>query len=120
MSPLFQVLSIIILFQLAFVSFFLLTNKKGRRLSNNLLAAFFISLGMGLVDFILLRSNVFETYHQYAFLLNSLVLFHPPLLLLYVQSITRPGFRLRLIHLAHLWAFVLGVGVDDAGQGGQA
>ncbi|MGI9545456.1 MAG: helix-turn-helix domain-containing protein [Cyclobacteriaceae bacterium] len=101
MSSLFQILGIIVLFQLFFISFFLITNKKGRRLSNYLLAFFFIALGAGLLDYILLVSGIYQGESQYAFILNGLVLFHPPLLLLYTQSLTSRNFKLKWVHLLH-------------------
>ncbi len=111
MSSLLLVLSFIVLFQLAFVSYFLFSSRKGRRLSNYLLAFFFLSLGAGLMDFVLLKLEVFDRYQDFAFLLNSLVLLHPPLLYLYVQSLTRKGFRLKVSHLLHTWAVILGLGL---------
>ena len=80
-------------------------------MSNVLLALFFISLAAGLLDFVLLHFQVFANHLQYAFMLNSLVLFHPPLLLLYVYSITKPEFKLKPVHLLHSWAFLLGIGL---------
>ena len=108
---LFQILTVIVLFQLVFISVFLITNRKGRRISNLLLASFFLSLTAGLTDFALLQLKVFDTYFQYAFLLNSLVIFHAPLLLLYVQSVTNTDFRLKAIHLLHSGGFLLSVGL---------
>lgn len=107
MATLFQVLTLVVLFQLFFVSFFLFTSKKGVHLSNILLAFFFLSLGAGVLDYFLLMTGFFKGKTQYAFLLNSLVIFHAPLLLLYTQSLTRPKFRLRFIHLLHGLPFAI-------------
>ena len=111
MSNLFQILSIIVLFQLFFISFFLFTSKKGRRLGNYLLAFFFLSIGAGLLDYVLLVSGFFEQRSGYAFILNGLVIFHPPLLLLYTQSLTSLSFRLKWVHLLHSLPYFISVGL---------
>ena len=111
MSGLFQILSIIVLFQLFFISFFLFTSKKGRRLSNYLLAFFFLSIGAGLLDYVLMVSGFFEQRSGYAFILNGLVIFHPPLLLLYTQSLTSLSFRLKWVHLLHSLPYFISVGL---------
>jgi len=107
MNTVFQILTALVLFQILFISIFLFTSKKGRRLSNNLLAFFFLSLGTGILDYFLLISGFFDQATQYAFILNSLVIFHAPLLLLYAQSLTNRDFRFRLVHLLHALPFVV-------------
>ena len=106
MADLFQILTLLVLFQLFFISFFLFFSKKGRRLSNFLLAFFFLSLGSGLLDYYLLMSGYFEVNTQYALFLNSLVILHAPLLLLYTQSLTTENFRLKMVHLLHAIPFL--------------
>jgi len=106
MTELFQILTLLVLFQLFFISFFLFFSKKGSKLSNFLLAFFFLSLASGLLDYYLLISGYFETNTQYALFLNSLVIFHAPLLLLYTHSLTSKNFRIKFIHLLHALPFV--------------
>ena len=107
MPELFKILSLLVLFQLFFISFFLFFSKKGRKLSNYLLAFFFLSLAFGLLDYYLLISGYFEVNTQYALILNSLVIFHAPLLLLYTQSLTDEKFKLNTIHLLHALPFAI-------------
>ncbi len=107
MPDLFQILTLLVLFQLSFISFFLFFSKKGRRLSNFLLAFFFLSLGSGLLDYYLLMSGYFEINTQYALFLNSLVILHVPLLLLYTQSLTTEKFHLKPVHLLHAIPFLI-------------
>jgi len=107
MAELFNFLTLLVLFQLFFISFFLFFSKKGRKLSNYLLAFFFLSLAFGLLDYYLLITEFYEEKSQYALILNSLVVFHVPLLLLYTQSLTAPKFSLRYIHLLHALPFVI-------------
>ncbi|MCX2718452.1 helix-turn-helix domain-containing protein [Lentiprolixibacter aurantiacus] len=107
MQEIFEILTLLVLFQLFFVSFFLFYSRKGSRLSNYLLAFFFLSLGAGLLDYYFLISGYFESKTQYALFLNSLVILHAPLLLLYTQSLTNKNFRLKWIHLLHTLPFFI-------------
>ena len=107
MPDLFQILTLLVLFQLFFISFFLFFSKKGRKLSNFLLAFFFLSLASGLLDYFFLISGYYEARPQYALFLNSLVIFHAPLLLLYTQSLTSENFRLKPIHLLHALPYLV-------------
>ncbi|NNF20882.1 MAG: hypothetical protein HKN67_02990, partial [Saprospiraceae bacterium] len=107
MNTVFQVLTGLVIFQILFISIFLFTSKKGRRISNFLLAFFFLSLGCGMLDYFLLISGFFDENTQYAFILNSLVIFHAPLLLLYTQSLTKSYFRLKSVYLLHTLPFVV-------------
>ena len=111
MSTLSQILSVIVLFQLFFIGFFLFTSKKGNRLSNYLLAFFFLSLGFGLLDYVLLLSGFFDQHRQFAFLLNGLVIFHAPLLLLYTQSLTATDFNIKPIQLLHSLPYFVSMGL---------
>ncbi len=107
MTELFQILTLLVLFQLLFISIFLFFSKKGNKLSNFLLAFFFLSLASGVLDYYLLISDFFEANTQFALFLNSLVIFHMPILLLYTQSLTTKKFRLKFIHLLHALPFVI-------------
>lgn len=107
MTELFRILTLLVLFQLFFISFFLFLSKKGSKLSNRLLAFFFLSLAFGVLDYYLLIAGYFEGNTQYALFLNSLVIFHAPLLLLYTQSLTSDHFRLKPIHLLHALPFAI-------------
>jgi len=106
-NDIFQFLALIVLFQLFFISFFLFFSKKGRKLSNFILAFFFLSLASGLLDYYLLISGYFDGNTQYALFLNSLIIFHAPLLLLYTQSLTEKKFRLKFIHLLHALPYMI-------------
>jgi AraC-like DNA-binding protein len=107
MTDFFQILTLLVLFQLFFISFFLFFSKKGRKLSNFLLAFFFLSLASGLLDYYFLVSGFFESNTQNVFFLNSLAIFHAPLLLLYTQSLTSENFQLKFIHLLHALPYVV-------------
>ena len=111
MTVLVQILGGIVVFQLFFSGYFLLTSRKGSRLSNGLLSAFMWSLGFGLLDYFMLWYGLFDENTQFAFLLNSLVILHAPFLLLYTQSLTDVAFRLRPFHLLHLIPFLLALGL---------
>ncbi|MBC2838694.1 AraC family transcriptional regulator [Robiginitalea sp. SC105] len=107
MAEVFQIVTLLVLFQLFFIAVFLFFSRKGRKLSNYLLAFFFLSLAFGLLDYYLLSSGFYAFRPELALFLNSLVIFHAPLLLLYTQSLTRRDFRLRPVHLLHALPFAL-------------
>jgi len=99
-------LSIIVL-QILLLVTFLLLQKKGRLLSNRLLAAFFLLLGINLTDGLLGLTGLYQQFPSLAHLEDGLVFLLGPLLYFYTRSVVYRGFRLDARHLLHLVPFVV-------------
>ena len=105
-----NILSIIVIFQLLLLSLFLLTHKKGKRVSNVLLGSFFLSLCFNFTDGILLINNAYVSHPAMAFIGNNFSLLFGPLLYLYTSSVIYKHFTLQtkmLVHAIPFFLFVL-------------
>ena len=105
----FDIICIISIFQLLLFSFFLISSKKGRRLSNRILALFLISQAMGILD--ILCFHLFQyTYHYFPHLFYIGYPFRflwVPTIYLYTKSLTDNDFALNRLHLFHLLPFLI-------------
>ncbi len=98
------------IFSLVVVSGSILVSKEGSRRSNLLLAAFFLSIDLGLFNFLVMVSDLVLTISWLAYLGNTAGLSAAPLLYLYARSLTDQKFRLnarKALHLAPIAFFVL-------------
>lgn len=102
-----DILIIIVIFQLLFISFFLFTYDKGKRISLWLLGAFFLSFCLNLIDGFLLLSGVYFDYPSFALWASSMPLLYGPLLYLYARSVLYSDFAMRLLGFLHFLPFVL-------------
>lgn len=82
-----DILIIIVIFQLLFISFFLFSNEKGKRISLFLLGAFFLSFCFNLIDGFLLLQKVYLDYPNFALWGSCMPLLYGPLLYLYIRSV---------------------------------
>ena len=98
---------ILVIFQLLFISFFLFTYNKGKKISNILLGFFFLSICLNLVDVFLLMQRVYFSNPQFAGWGNCLPLLFGPLLYLYAQSILIENFRFTGRKWLHLLPFII-------------
>ena len=98
---------ILVIFQLLFISFFLFTYNKGKKISNILLGFFFLSICLNLVDVFLLMQRVYFSNPQFAGWGNCLPLLFGPLLYLYTQSILIENFRFSGRKWLHLLPFII-------------
>ena len=98
---------ILAIFQLLFISFFLFTYNKGKKISNILLGFFFLSICLNLVDVFLLMQRVYFSNPQLAGWGNCLPLLFGPLLYLYTQSILIENFRFTGRKWLHLLPFII-------------
>jgi AraC-like DNA-binding protein len=89
-----DILLVIVIFQLLFTSLFLFTHRGGRRSSNGLLGAFFLVIGLNLIDNLLLREGFYDGRAAFAFWSLWLLLLFGPLLYLYTQSVLYRDFQL--------------------------
>ena len=96
----------------AFMAFFLawlLSIKKGRGKADAALSVIFLVNGITILLGFLEIVNRKASY-PFAFILHTStppILLHGPLMWLYVSLLTKPLFKLRLVHLWHLLPFVL-------------
>jgi len=108
----YNVISIIAIFQSAFLSSFFFSNPKGIRLGNKILGgilsifaiyiafAFSMSFGAG---------KSFIKYYNLLFVLSQLAFLLGPLLYLYAQSLVDPQFRIKKTDLLHAIPFFVAI-----------
>jgi len=101
-----EVLILLVIFQLLFISFFLFSHQKGKRVSNRLLGVFFLSLCLNLVDSIFLLKRVYHAYPSWALWGSSMPLLYGPLMFLYVQSVVYKDFKLNSRRWMHFIPFI--------------
>lgn len=100
------ILTICIVVQLALLSVFLISSRKGRKVANLLLAFFFFLLIINLADGIIAYTGLYTRYPYLAHLEDGFVFLFGPSLYLYTQSILYNDFRIRRKHFLHAVPFV--------------
>lgn len=100
-----EILCIVAIAHLSLFSLFLVTQQKGKRLSNGLLAAFLFSKCLGIVNHLIYRLEV-QNPHVY-FVLVPFAFLWGPSLYFYIRSLVYKDFRLLKRHVIHLAPFVL-------------
>jgi AraC-like DNA-binding protein len=100
-----EILSFIAVAQLVLFSFFLITLKKGNRLSNRLLAFFLLSKSLSLANHLFFRLNI-QNPHVY-FVLVPFSFLWGPSLYFYLRSLLYKAFRFEKKHVVHLIPFIL-------------
>ena len=102
-----DILFIILIFQLLFISFFLFSHNKGRRISHLLLGLFFLSFCLNLADGFLLLKRVYFVYPSFALWASNMPLLYGPLLYLYTQSVLFNDFSFSRRKLIHFFPFIV-------------
>ncbi|MDB4901446.1 MAG: helix-turn-helix transcriptional regulator [Mucilaginibacter sp.] len=102
-----NILFILIIFQLLFISFYLFTHQTEKKISNRLLGFFFLLIGLNLLDVFFLVTGVYFSYHNIAGFGSCLPLLFGPLLYFYTQSIVYKNFSLTVKGLKHFAVFVI-------------
>lgn len=102
-----DILFIIVIFQLLFISVFLFTHEKGRRISNAFLGAFFLSISLNLADSFLVLKKVYLTNTALVAWSICLPLLFGPLLYLYTQSVLYKDFKFSKNKLIHFIPFIV-------------
>jgi len=102
-----DLLFILVIFQLLFLSVFLFIHDRGKRISNILLGFFFLSICLNLVDTFLLLNNVYFSYPSMAFWSVWILLTLGPLLFLYTKSVLYKDFTLSRRNWLHFIPFLL-------------
>lgn len=100
----------IVVFQLFFLAFFLLTSKKGKKQSNRLLGLFFLMVGISILDMWLSIHGMYEYYLRIAFLDDGFILALGPIILLYTRTIMYKDFSLKGSSLYHFIPFIVVTG----------
>jgi AraC-like DNA-binding protein len=107
MLSLSGILFALVIFQLLFLAFFLLTREKGKRTSNILLGVFFLSIALNLLDVFLLMTGFYFSYPFLAGWGNCLPLLFGPLLYFYTRSVIYKEFHFRNKKWLHFLPFLL-------------
>jgi len=102
-----DLLFILLVFQLLVLCCFLYTRKTGRQVSSRLLATFFLSIGLNLLDVFLLRTGIYFSYPALAGWGSCLLLTFGPLLYGYTQSVIYNNFSTTIKNAAHFLPFLL-------------
>ncbi len=100
-----NIISAIILFQLTLLVFFLVTSRKGKKLSNRLLALFFILLIINLSDGLLTFYGFYTRFPALAHLEDGFVFLLGPTIFFYTRTMVYYDFKLRTRHLRHTIPF---------------
>src|SRR5580658_9370436 len=102
-----SILFVLIIFQLLFLSTFLFTQQKGKRTSHWLLASFFLSIALNLLDVFLLMSRAYASCPALAGWGGCLPLLFGPLLYLYTRSVLEKDFFFTARSWLHFVPFLL-------------
>ncbi|HEX4849272.1 MAG TPA: AraC family transcriptional regulator [Puia sp.] len=102
-----DILYVLVIFQLLFISLFLFTHPKGRKISNALLGAFFMAICLNLVDSFLLLKKVYFSFPELSTWSSCFPLLFGPLLYLYSQSVLYTSFRFTPKKWLHFTPFLI-------------
>ena len=106
---LLKILFIILCFQFLFTSLFLFQNKKGKRLSNGLLALVFIMISMAVVDLYLVVFRVEFKFPQLLFVVDTFMFAYGPLLFFFTRSVIFKNYRLQNKSIVHFIPFLIAI-----------
>jgi AraC-like DNA-binding protein len=102
-----NILFVLIVFQLLFLSLYLFIQKKGKRVSNLLLGCFFLSIALNLLDVFLLMTGVYSSHPYLAGWGSCLPLLFGPFIYLYTQSVLKKDFSLDSKTGYHFLPFII-------------
>ncbi len=102
-----NILFVLVVFQLLFLSLFLFTQEKGKRISNVLLGCFFLTISLNLLDVFLFRTGAYSSYPWLAGWGNSLPLLFGPLIYFYTQSVLNKNFAITSKSWKHFLPFIV-------------
>jgi AraC-like DNA-binding protein len=103
-----SILFVLIIFQLLFLSTFLFTQQKGKRISHWLLATFFLSIALNLLDVFLLMNRAYSSCPALAGWGSCIPLVFGPLLYLYTRSVLEKRSGFSWVHFVPFLVFFLG------------
>jgi AraC-like DNA-binding protein len=102
-----SILFVLIIFQLLFLSTFLFTQQKGKRISHWLLASFFLSIALNLLDVFLLMNRAYFSCPALAGWGSCIPLVFGPLLYLYTRSVLEKRSGFSWLHFVPFVVFFL-------------
>ena len=102
-----NILFVLIIFQLLFLSFFLFTQEKGKRSSNILLGLFFLSISLNLLDVFLLMTGAYFSTPWLAGWGSCLPLLFGPFIYFYTKSVLNKDFAINLNSWKHFLLFII-------------
>ena len=105
-----SILFVLIIFQLLFLSTFLFTQQKGKRISNWLLATFFLAIALNLLDVFLLMNRAYSSCPALAGWGSCIPLVFGPLLYLYTRSVLEKKSGFSWVHFVPFVVFFFGDG----------
>ncbi len=99
--------SAIAAFQFFFVAIILISIKKGKQLSNRILAAFLLAKASSLINSILIHFNVYDDYLHFLLIGLSFSYLYGPLLYFYIKSTVYKNFTIKKSFVIHLIPFMV-------------
>jgi len=102
-----DILFLLLLFLLLFISIFLFTSDKGKRVSNILIGLFFLVICLNLADSFLLLKRAYFQHPAWALWGSNLLLLCGPFIFFYTQSVVYSDFNLTKRRLLHLFPFLI-------------
>ena len=106
---LLKILFSILCFQSLFVSIFLFQNKKGKPLSNRLLAFVFLMISVVVVNLYLVVFRVEINKPQLLFFDDTFMFAYGPLLYFFTQSVLFKNYSFQKIHIVHFIPFLIAI-----------
>ncbi len=103
----FEILGIIAAAQLLLLTIFLVTQKKGNRLRNKILATFLITSALIIIDLLHMRFQLHLKFPYFLLSGFSFTFLQGPLLYFYAKTATDRDFVFKKVHLVHLLPFLL-------------
>ncbi len=102
-----DILFTLLLFLLLFISVFLFTSDKGKRISNILIGCFFLALCLNLADSFLLLKQVYFQYPEWALWGSDILVLCGPLIYFYTQSVIYKDFHFTKRRVFHFLPFIV-------------
>ncbi len=102
-----KILFSVLCFQFLFVSLFLFQNKKGKPISNKLLALVFLMLSLAVINFYILVFDVQVSIPQILFLDDTFMLAYGPVLYIFTQSVIYKNYNFKRKDLIHFLPFFI-------------
>lgn len=110
---LFHIILILIVFQSYLYAFVLFTHKRGKRISNIILASLLIILGTQMLNILLKLNNIFTEFFEQLSCCYGMI--YGVLCYYYTRSLIYKGISIKAIEVLHLVPFFLSVLLSIAG-----